>query len=185
MEITVVTGNVNKAKEVASFFAGIAEVGHVKIDLLEMKSDDVGEIAEGKALEAYSILKRPLIVDDTGFYIRSLNGFPGAYAAYVLDTIGMEGILKLMGDKTERDSYFETAIAYADEKGVFVFKGRVEGTVTYAPRGSEGFGYDPIFEINGRTFAEIPLFEKSAVSHRGRALSDFKDWFLKNRAETS
>jgi XTP/dITP diphosphohydrolase len=181
LEITVVTGNANKAKEVASFFEGLADVGHIKIDLPETKSDDVGIVAKGKAEAAYEILKKPLIVDDTGFYIHSLNGFPGAYAAYALDTIGMEGILKLMGDKTDRDSYFETAVAYADETGVFVFKGRVQGTVTYAPRGSEGFGYDPIFETGGKTFAEIGLSEKSEVSHRARALLAFKEWFLANR----
>ncbi|MBN2733794.1 MAG: RdgB/HAM1 family non-canonical purine NTP pyrophosphatase [Methanomicrobiaceae archaeon] len=181
LQITVVTGNANKVREVASFFTGLAEVGHVKTDLPEIKSDDVGIIARAKAEAAFVLLKRPLIVDDTGFYIRALNGFPGAYAAYVLDTIGMEGILRLMEGETDRDSYFETAIAYADEEGVFVFKGRVEGTVTSAPRGSEGFGYDPIFETGGRTFAEIAISEKSEVSHRARALLAFKDWFLKNR----
>lgn len=181
MEITVVTGNAHKAEEVASFFDGIADVGHVKIDLPETKNDDVGIVARGKAEAAYKILKKPLIVDDTGFYIRSLNGFPGAYAAYVLDTIGMDGILRLLEGKEDRDSYFETAVAYADSEGIFVFKGRVDGIITDAPRGSHGFGYDPIFEVGGRTFAEIEISEKSAVSHRARALTVFKEWFLENR----
>lgn len=181
-EITVVTGNVNKAKEVASFFEGIASVGHEKIELLEIKGNDVGDIAKEKAICAYSLLKKPLIVDDTGFYIKALNGFPGAYASYVLDTIGMNGILRLMEEKDDRSAYFETAVAYADESGVFVFKGRVDGKITLSPRGEMGFGYDPIFEMGNRTFAEIEISEKSAVSHRGSALLAFKRWFLKNRA---
>ncbi|MBP2133383.1 XTP/dITP diphosphohydrolase [Methanomicrobium sp. W14] len=182
MDITVVTGNPNKVLEVASFFEGVADVVHVKMDLEEIKSSDVGVVAEKKAETAYEIMKKPLIVDDTGFYIQKLNGFPGAHAAYVLDTIGVEGILKLMDGITDRSSYFETAIAYADNEGVFVFKGRVDGNVALKPRGSEGFGYDPVFETGGKTFAEISVSEKSKTSHRGRALSAFRDWYLKNRA---
>ncbi|MDD3407341.1 MAG: RdgB/HAM1 family non-canonical purine NTP pyrophosphatase [Methanomicrobium sp.] len=180
--ITVVTGNEGKAAEASSYFSGIAKVLHVKMDLLEMKSNDPGEIAKGKAVLAYERLKEPLIVDDTGFFIEALSGFPGAYAAYVLDTIGMDGVLRLMEGEKNRNAYFETAIAYADSEGVFVFKGRIDGFVADAPRGSFGFGYDPIFEVAGRTFAETDISEKSLISHRGRALSSFKDWFLINRA---
>ncbi|WOF17361.1 XTP/dITP diphosphatase [Methanoplanus sp. FWC-SCC4] len=181
MNLKVVTGNPDKAKEVEEFFNGKVRVGHVKLDLPEIKDNDVGNIARVKAKAAYDAVKEPLIVDDTGFYISSLNGFPGAYAAFVLDTIGMEGILRLMENQENRCAYFETAIAYADEDGVLIFRGRVEGSITTGPRGSEGFGYDPIFEVSGKTFAEIPLKDKSAVSHRGRALEAFGEWYLKKQ----
>ena len=92
-------------------------------------------------------LKTPLIVDDTGFSIDALNGFPGPYAAYVLNTIGNTGILKLMEGVTDRRARFTTAIAYADEQGIQVFTGTIEGRITTSPRGSGGFGYDPIFEV--------------------------------------
>jgi len=181
MNLKVVTGNPNKAKEVAAYFGDIVTVEHVKLDLPEYRGDDVVEIARGKAKAAYEAVGGPLIVDDTGFCIRALNGFPGAYAAFVLDTIGMEGILRLMEDKSDRSAYFETAIAFADEEGTFVFKGRMEGEITESPRGDEGFGYDPIFATGEKTLAEIPIAEKSAVSHRGRALEEFKKWFVENR----
>lgn len=139
----------------------------------------MGEIARGKARYAYEQLKTPLIVDDTGFFINALNGFPGPYAAYVLNTIGNEGILKLMGGREDRNARFVTAIAFADENGVRIFKGTIEGRVAQAPRGEGGFGYDPIFETGEKTLAEIPLEEKSRISHRARALTAFHDWFVK------
>lgn len=181
MNLKVVTGNPNKAKEVAAYFGESVIVEHVKLDLPEYRGDDVGEIARGKAKSAFDIVGGPLIVDDTGFYIGALNGFPGAYAAYVLDTIGMDGILRLMEGVSDRDAYFETAVAYADEEGIFIFKGRMDGEITTATCGTEGFGYDPIFRVGEKTLAEISLAEKSSISHRGRALEEFKKWFLKNR----
>jgi XTP/dITP diphosphohydrolase len=135
----------------------------------------VGEIAREKARYAYERLRRPLIVDDTGFCIAALGGFPGPYAAYVLDTIGLAGILRLMEGQADRSAWFETAIAFADAEGIRVFRGRIDGKIVDA-RGSGGFGYDPIFEVGDRTLAEIPLEEKSAISHRARALAAFRDW---------
>ncbi|MDE4908669.1 RdgB/HAM1 family non-canonical purine NTP pyrophosphatase [Methanogenium marinum] len=170
MKITVVTSNENKAREVASFFEGVADVAHTFLEIPEFRDNDVGVIAEEKARYAWNALRCPLIVDDTGFFISSLNGFPGPYAAYVLDTIGMEGILRLVEGTKDRSAYFETAIAYADEGGVIrVFRGVVDGTIV-SPRGEEGFGYDPIFSVDGRTFAERTLGEKATMSHRGHAL---------------
>ena len=120
----------------------------------------------------------PLMVDDTAFFIDALNGFPGPYAAYVLSTIGNTGILRLMEGARDRNARFTTAIAFADETGIFVFSGTISGRIIPEPRGSGGFGYDPIFEVDGKTLAEIPLEEKSAISHRARALTSFRDWFM-------
>jgi XTP/dITP diphosphohydrolase len=174
----MVTGNANKAREVAALFGGLLEVAHVTLDLPEHRSEDVGEIAAGKARFAYGQLRTPLIVDDTGFSIDALNGFPGPYAAYVQQSIGNAGILKLMEGRTDRAARFTTAIAYADENGVRVFLGILNGRITYEPRGTGGFGYDPVFEIGETTLAEIPLEEKSRMSHRARALAAFHDWFV-------
>lgn len=138
----------------------------------------MGEIARGKAGYAYGQLKTPLIVDDTGFFIDALNGFPGPYAAYVQNTIGNSGVLKLMEGCEDRSARFVTAIAFADAGGVRVFKGTIEGRVAQASRGEGGFGYDPIFETGEKTLAEIPLEEKSRISHRARALAAFHDWFV-------
>jgi XTP/dITP diphosphohydrolase len=177
MNLMVVTSNPHKAREVASFFEGSLNITHVAMECPEYRDDDIGKIACQKAEYAYSVLKAPLIVDDTAFSILALQGFPGPYAAYVLRTIGNKGILRLMEAEPDRRANFETAIAYADRHGIKVFKGRIDGRIVN-PRGSSGFGYDPIFEWEGKTLAELPVEEKSRISHRARALAAFRDWIL-------
>lgn len=180
----MVTGNPGKAAEVAAFFGGALDVDHVMLDIPEHRSDDITEIARGKAEYAFGKLKSPLIVDDTGFFIKALGGFPGPFAAYVQDTIGNAGILRLMDGITDRRARFITGIAYADENDVRIFQGVLDGTIACAPRGSSGFGYDPIFLVGGKTLAEIPLEEKSRISHRARALRSFHDWFVSEKNVT-
>lgn len=179
--ITVVTGNPNKAAEVAAFFAGVAEVSHVSFDCVEPQADTVEEIARAKAEQAYAALGVPLIVDDTGLFIDALGGFPGPYAAYVQDTIGNSGVLRLMEGAALRRAHFVTAVAYADGCGVRVFSGRVDGEITTVGRGAEGFGYDPIFSVGAKTLAEMPMEEKNLLSHRARALAAFRDWYVSSR----
>jgi len=184
VKLTIVTSNANKAAEVAAFFKGALDVTHMALEIPEHRSDDVGEIAKGKAQYAYDHLRTPLIVDDTGFSIDALNGFPGPYAAYVLHTLGNTGILKLMDGVKNRNAHFTTAIAYADNAGIRVFTGTIHGSITTSPQGNNGFGYDPIVDIDGRTLAEMSLEEKSVMSHRARALAAFRDWFLeKNQSD--
>jgi len=181
VKLTLVTSNAHKAAEVAAFFSGDVEVTHVALDIPEHRSDDVGEIARGKAQYAYEQLKTPLMVDDTGLFIDALKGFPGPYAAFVLNTIGNTGILKLMDGVPGRSARFTTAIAFADDAGVRVFKGTIEGHITHAPQGGGGFGYDPIFAAGEKTLAELSLEEKSRISHRARALTAFHEWFMHER----
>lgn len=152
---------------------------HIPLDIPELRSDDVVEISRQKAQYAFDKILTPLIVDDTSFSIDALKGFPGPYAAYVLNSIGNEGVLKIMKNVKNRNAHFTTVIAFADEKGVRDFPGTIHGRITTVPRGSGGFGYDPIFEIGGRTLAELPFEEKSRTSHRALALTAFRDWFMK------
>lgn len=180
MKITVVTSNTHKAAEIADFFRDLADISHVAMEIPEYRHGDVGEIAYRKAEYAFHTLHCPLMVDDTAFSIEALNGFPGPYAAYVLSTIGNEGILKLMEGVPNRKAYFETAIAVASGTGIRVFRGRVDGLIV-SPRGDCGFGYDPIFEVEGRTLAELDCAGKNRISHRGKALSLLRAWILSGK----
>lgn len=88
---------------------------HREIDIPEIRSKDIEEIAKQKASFAYNIIKEPVIAMDAAFCIPSLHGFPLTYANFILETIGLEGILKL-ADGKDRKCYFEDAIAYLDGK---------------------------------------------------------------------
>jgi len=178
--LTMVTSNPNKVREVAEFFGGSLDVCHVPLEIPELRSEDIAEISRQKAQYAFDHLLTPLIVDDTSFSIDALKGFPGPYAAYVLHSIGNEGILKIMKGVQNRNAHFTTVIAYADEHGVQVFPGTIHGRIITVPRGSGGFGYDQIFEVGGQTLAELPLEEKSRISHRALALTAFRDWFMED-----
>ncbi|MFP4530613.1 MAG: RdgB/HAM1 family non-canonical purine NTP pyrophosphatase [Halodesulfurarchaeum sp.] len=171
-----VTTNAEKAAE-ASDHLGETAVRQVDYDYDEVQAAAVAEIAARGAREAFEALDGddPVIVDDTGFYIHALDGFPGPYAAYVDDTLGIERVWELASDLPDRSASFRCAVGYADGEQVQTFEGRVDGTLV-APRGEGGFGYDPIFEVEGRTFAELSMDEKNELSHRARALTKLADW---------
>lgn len=175
MKITFVTSNEHKAREAAGILAGLADVEHVALECPEVRDESVAVVARGKAAHAYARLGRPVICDDTGFFVSALNGFPGSCAAYVQKTIGNEGILTLLSGAKDRSAWFETGIAYADADGIRVFVGRIDGTVVN-PKGEKGFGYDPIFSVGDKTLAEMSDDEKNQVSHRSRGLRALREW---------
>jgi XTP/dITP diphosphohydrolase len=157
------------------------ELQQIKAEKLEVQDEDVVRIAEVAARHAYEQFRVPLIVDDSGLYIEALNGFPGPYSSFFLEKVGLSGVLKLLSGVTNRRACFRTGLAYADEEGVRTFVGEVCGSIAESPRGSGGFGYDPLFvpEGHSRTFAEMSVEEKDSMSHRGRALRAFAEWYLK------
>lgn len=171
------TTNEGKLEEARSHLAGVTDVEQFDYDYLEIQSDDLEDIAARGARESFDALDGddPVIVDDTGLFVRALDGFPGPYAAYVEHTLGVERVWELVSDLDDRRAAFRCIVAYADEDGVETFEGSVQGTLV-APRGTGGFGYDPIFEYDGATFAEMSTEEKNAFSHRARALSKLADW---------
>jgi XTP/dITP diphosphohydrolase len=152
-----------------------------ELDKIEIQADNVAEIASQSARELIPSMTKPFIVEDAGLHIHFLKGFPGPYSHYALETIGCEGILKLLGPRDSRDAYFESAVAYADPTGtVKTFVGRVEGSLSIEVRGGQGFGYDPIFIPSGwtKTLGEVSISEKSEISHRRRSMESFANWFL-------
>jgi len=151
------------------------------VEKLEIRADDVETVAHEAAITAYDVLKRPVVLDDTGLFIDALNGFPGTYSAYILKTIGTTGILRLMNNIDKRNAEFVTAVGYADGDAVRTFVGVMPGNIARAPAGEEGFGYDPIFvpQDETRTYAQLSLLEKVNISHRTKAFRKFLDWYAK------
>ncbi|MGY5865718.1 MAG: XTP/dITP diphosphatase [Candidatus Thorarchaeota archaeon] len=145
----------------------------------EIRSESVEEIALTAARHAYDIIERPVLVDDTGFFVKALNDFPGSYPAYVLNTIGCSGILQLMVEIEDRLARFVTAVGYCDGEITKSFLGTMLGRITHKIRGEDGFGYDPIFIPSGfdKTYAELSFEEKISISHRTQAFEKFLKWF--------
>ncbi|TFF91190.1 XTP/dITP diphosphatase [Candidatus Thorarchaeota archaeon] len=178
--LTLVTTNEHKLAELRPLFAEYDVVFENKgIEKMEIRDDSVEKIAREAAKHAFEVLRRPVVVDDTGLYIDALSGFPRSYPAFVLETIGRQGVLRLLKGETDRKARFVTGVGYADGERVSSFTGEMVGEISLQERGSAGFGYDPIFIPDGfeRTYAELTFDEKTAISHRTKAFRAFLRWY--------
>ncbi len=163
----------NEAKNILDLF-GI-NLGFLKSDLKEIQSNSLNDIAITKARDAFSKFKKPIIIEDDGLFIDSIEGFPGPYSSYVFKTIGNKGILDLV--KNNRNAKFVSIITYCDKNFLESFDGKLDGKISKSPKG-KGWGYDPIFIPNNskKTFAELD--NKNELSHRYKALKKFSKWYL-------
>ena len=186
MNLRFVTGNDGKVREAREYFDGIATVEQTAYEYTEVQANDVETIARLGAAEAFAALdgEDPVFVEDSVLAIDALGGFPGPYSAYVEDTLGVDRVWTLAAEEAHRRARFRSVIAHASgdpsDPTIETFVGTVAGTIV-SPRGDGGFGYDPIFEYNGTTMAEMSTEQKNAISHRGRALAAFAEW-LADRA---
>ncbi len=147
------------------------------------------ENARLKALSACKTTGLPSVADDSGIAVDALGGAPGVYSARyageeATDADRNKKLLEEMKDIPEgkRSARFVSAICCVFPSGEEItVTGVCEGTVAFAPRGKDGFGYDPIFLVGDRTYAELSPAEKDAVSHRGKALRLLKEELLKRR----
>jgi len=178
------TSNDHKFKEVSVVLKEFGiPMGRLPSKGLEVQSDDPSVVAARAADEAYQTFRKPLFVEDTGFFIDALGGFPGTTASYVYKTIGLDGVLRLMEGSKARGARFEGAIAYCDGLAPpRTFVGMLKGRLALKRSGEGGFGYDPIFVPDGgvRTLAEMTLAEKCEVSHRTKAVRGLGKWLEKN-----
>lgn len=126
-----------------------------------------------KARAVYDIVKSPVIADDSGLCVDALDGRPGVYSArYAPKGRECAKLLDEMKDIPEdkRGAYFECTIAYIDSDGYFTVSGKCVGKIGYEERGTNGFGYDPVFMYGEKSLAEMTADEKNEISHRGEAL---------------
>jgi XTP/dITP diphosphohydrolase len=176
VRIYFVTSNRGKFREVAHVLGPGLVMRAIEVH--EIQAIEVKDVVEEKAKEAYGMLKKPLIVEDTGLYIRALNGFPGAFARWLFDCISNERLCMMLKDFKDRSAYAETCICFYDGKRSRVFSGRVSGEMTMRPKGNRGWGYDPIFRPKGsqRTFGEMSMEQKNGMSGRAEAAAKLKAW---------
>ena len=178
-ELFFASSNEHKFQEAERILANLGmQINLFKTTLEEIQSNNLNDIAEKKAIYAYDLIQKPVIIEDDGLFINTLNGFPGPYSSYVYDTIGNKGIMDLLENYQVRDAKFVSIIAYCDnDRGVKLFESSIPGKISpIIEKG--GWGYDPIFIPDGESKTYANVSDKDKFSHRSAALTKFSNWFL-------
>lgn len=176
-DVLFASSNKNKFTEAKQILSkNKINLGFFKSSLTEIQAKSIKQIAALKVDNAYRQCHKPVIIEDAGLFIESLNGFPGPFSSYIFKTIGNAGILRLVG--SNRNAYFQSVVAYCDNKyGVMLFDAKVEGKIAKISSG-KGWGYDPIFIPKGESKSYAVITNKNEISHRYKALKKFSNWFL-------
>ena len=185
MKVLFLTSNENKVIEANQTLSELGyEIEQFLINglapkIIEPQSSEIEIVSEFKIQQALELISGTnfenyaLLVEDSGLFIESLNDFPSVYSSYFFRTVGNQGILKLLENESNRNAEYRAfSILYRD--GVyFRALGKCLGSISTDIKGSNGFGYDPIFipdSGDGRTFGEMQDYEKESKSHRGESL---------------
>jgi XTP/dITP diphosphohydrolase len=184
-QIVFVTSNTGKIASAQQYFKNIKLVTY-DYELIEPRTDDIQEIAKSKVMQAYNIVKQPCIALDAGFFIDSLNGFPRAFVNFSLNTIGIEGIIKLMQGEKNRKCKFKECLAYYDGNEIKYFYCEHKGTIAQEIRGKDNvekwsdllYIFVPEYSLDNRTLAEYSIEE----THNRRenidsSIKQFAKWY--------
>lgn len=165
----LVTGNAGKVRETERILGFAPE--HIDLDLPEIQSLDLVEVLQAKAESAWQALQRPLVVEETGFGLDALGGFPGPLVKWMLQAVGPEGLARLAERLDDPGAVAHCGLLYRSETESVIAEGLTRGTLTSEARGSQGFGWDPVFRPEGfdLTYAELAAATKDEIGHRGRA----------------
>lgn len=171
------TKNANKLREVNEILG--RNIEQIAVELYEPQGLDVAEVIREKAEDAFRKTGKFVLVEDTALEFRAWNGLPGALIKWFLETVGNEGLLRMLVGVENRRAVAKTAVGFFDGNKAHVFVGEIEGMIPETIRGSGGFGWDSIFIPDGfnKSFAEMTSEEKNAVSMRRRALERMKETF--------
>ncbi len=180
MTLTFITGNTSKAEQLSRHLAFPVE--HKKLDIPEIQSLDLKEIAEHKAGEAYKQLQTPVLVEDTSLVFNALGNLPGPLIKWFLEELDNEGLCRLLDGYQDRSALAKVCFCFYDGNESEIFEGEMKGTIANAPKGERGFGWDPIFIPEGKTktWGEMDTKEQKETSMRRIALKKLED-YLKDR----
>ena len=184
LKIYFVTHNKGKVKEFKEIVKdeGI-EIEHVDMEYPEMRSDNPEEIVKEAVKKLAEKLKKPVVAEDSGLFIKALKDFPGTSSAYIHKRIGLDGILKLMEGAEDRAALYKSAVCYCEPgKRQVSFLGSENGAIATEIRGNFGFGHDPIFIPEGseQTYGEMENVE-AIKKFRRRALLQLVRFLTKSK----
>ena len=194
MKIVFATHNAHKVSEVQAVLGSEYQLVTATEAGITEEIPETQPTIEGNALQkaryVYEHTGLNCFADDTGLEVEALNGAPGVYSArYAGEHVSYADnnvlLLKNLAGCENRKARFRTVIALIVDGKEYLFEGRVEGTIATEPHGEGGFGYDPIFLVEGaggKTMAEMTEHEKNEISHRGRALRMILEFLSKNNA---
>jgi XTP/dITP diphosphohydrolase len=178
--LVVASQNPDKVAEIESVLAGLPRPPEIVRGLtwpeVEETETTLRANALLKALAVAAATGLPSLADDTGLEVDALDGAPGVFTARYAgpEATYADNVAKLLRElagRSDRTARFRTAVALVGEgREPLVVEGVLEGTITTGRRGDGGFGYDPVFEVDGQTLAEMPDGEKNRISHRARAI---------------
>ena len=213
------TSNPGKLAEASVHFASLGiEVKGLEVPdgaIVEPQASDLESVARAKIEQALNHLPHDnamLLVEDAGLFVTALDGFPGVYSSYAYNTIGNQGVIRLLEHLQSEDPVRAKRLRAASFKAVSILwkngvmlvgKGECQGSIASQIQGAEGFGFDPIFipydldehgqaldpenlgslSTHGQTFGEVGVEVKHRFSHRKRALDDLLDQWQNQRSE--
>ncbi|KAL8658656.1 MAG: hypothetical protein Q9202_007497 [Teloschistes flavicans] len=175
-ELHFITSNTKKLAEVKAILGGIIPLKSCSLELVEIQGT-IEEISKDKCSKAAAAVGGPVLVEDTCLCFNALKGLPGPYIKWFLQALGHQGLNDLLAAYEDKSAQAVCTFAYCEGSGhnPLIFDGRVTGKIV-PPRGPLDFGWDPIFEYMGETYAEMDKTKKNGLSHRFLALTKLRDW---------
>lgn len=178
IRINFYTSNAVKFRELSLILGDDFELVQHSTELVEIQGKPL-DVVKAKAIEAYSMLKEPLIVEDVSMLITALNGLPGPYIKDFVHCIGPYGICRMLKDFEDKSATVICNICFIDKDLTKVLTGEVKGLIV-EPRGENAYGWNSVFEQDGtsKTFAEMTEEERTSCSHRYRAGIQLKEFLV-------
>lgn len=175
-----ITGNPNKLRELSEILGPYLVAKNVQLESLPLDLPEIqgtpDDIIRDKIRHASKQVDGPVICEDVALDFTALNGLPGAYIKWFLQSIGRDGLPRILEGYSDKSAQAECRVAYmrSTSEEPKVFLGICKGSIV-TPKGSTDFGWDPVFLPDGytQTFAEMPQDEKNKISHRFHALNAF------------
>ncbi len=167
--LVLVTGNPSKLVEARRLVGAGLEA--MAVELPEIQSLDLEEVLRAKARHAWACARRPVIVEETGLELYALNGFPGPLVKWMLEAVGAGGMARIAIALGNLRAKAVCLLMWTDGERSIVARGETTGDLVLPPRGSNGFGWDPVFRPDGEafTYGELSAAAKDRLGHRGKA----------------